>query len=91
MSHNTIMPDEDEFYIVGMLHEARMLECYGKRFFPPYRERWSAAFKEYRGRKQAGQAYIDMAVAQAKKLTSYMTGDEVKRLAASIRLLTTGE
>lgn len=59
--------DEIFFRIGGILHEARMQECYGKTNFSA-RKQWPATFKEFRGQRHDGQPWIDVAIAQVRAL-----------------------
>ena len=55
------------FRVGGILHEARMTECYGKLQMSS-RRAWPATVKEFRGQRIDGQPWIDVAVAQVHAL-----------------------
>ncbi|HXJ94231.1 MAG TPA: hypothetical protein VMT20_15390 [Terriglobia bacterium] len=59
-------------YLLGrLLHESRMKECYGN--WQMYtRPKWPATFKEYRAQQQAGQSWIDQAIAQVRAIAPYV-------------------
>lgn len=61
------MTDEELFRIGGLLHEARMMECYGNSHISS-RKAWPATFKDFRGQRQIGQPWIDVAIAQARAI-----------------------
>lgn len=55
------------FRVGGILHEARMEECFGKSEFS-FRKKWPSTIKEFRGQMMNGQSWIDVAVAQVRAL-----------------------
>lgn len=59
--------DEVFFRIGGILHEARMSECYGKMDIAS-RKRWPETFKDFRRQRMDGQPWIDVAIAQVRAL-----------------------
>jgi hypothetical protein len=59
--------DETLFQIGGLLHEARMTECYGNSEISS-RTKWPSTFKDFRAQRQAGQPWIDVAIAQVRAL-----------------------
>lgn len=61
------MTDEQLFHIAGILHEARMRECYGN-MTTSSRKPWPATYKEFREQRTITQPWIDVAVEQAKAL-----------------------
>ena len=63
------MNDSDEvfFRVGGILHEARMEECYGKMQIST-RQKWPETFKDFRRQRMAGQPWIDVAIAQVRAL-----------------------
>lgn len=63
----TEISDEVLFRVGGVLHEARMTECYGKMQITSRRE-WPADLKDYRRQQMAGQPWIDVAIAQVRAL-----------------------
>lgn len=71
-SHTAVvMTDEDLFRIGGILHEARMVECYGTAQLSS-RKAWPATLKEFRGQRQIGQSWVDVAIAQARAIAPYL-------------------
>jgi hypothetical protein len=66
------MTEEELYYVGGIIHERRMKECYGN-WSMESRTHWPTTFKEYRRQQQAGQPWIDIAVAQAKALEPLLT------------------
>lgn len=63
----TELPIEELYRLGGVLHEARMAECYGNMQISS-RKAWPATLKEFRRQYQTGQPWIDVAVAQAKSV-----------------------
>jgi len=59
--------DEVLFRIGGILHEARMQECYGSAQLSS-RRAWPATLKDFRRQQMAGQPWIDVAIAQVRAL-----------------------
>lgn len=59
--------DEVFFRIGGILHEARMDECYGKMDIGS-RKKWPETFKDFRRQRMDGQPWIDVAIAQVRAL-----------------------
>lgn len=55
------------FRVGGILHGARMNECYGGLDISS-RKKWPATLKDFRGQAHEGQPWIDVAVAQVKAL-----------------------
>lgn len=55
------------FTIGGILHEARMQECYGNLRIQS-RNAWPTTLKEFRTQRHLGQPWIDVAIAQVKAL-----------------------
>lgn len=55
------------FHVGGILHEARMLECYGNMQIST-RRKWPSTLKEFRGQQMAGQPWIDVAITQVRAL-----------------------
>ena len=68
------MTEEEFYFIGGILHEARMKECYGNMQISS-RVAWPATMKEFRAARTIGQPHIDVAVAQAKALEPYLVKD----------------
>lgn len=61
--------DEAYFHIGGILHEARMKECYGN-MQTSSRRVWPNTLKEFRTQRHHGQPWIDVACAQVKALVA---------------------
>lgn len=59
--------DEVFFRVGGILHEARMRECYGNMQISS-RMKWPETFKDFRGQRHDGQPWIDVAIAQVRAL-----------------------
>ncbi len=59
--------DEVLFRVGGILHEARMRECYGEMQISS-RRAWPETVKDYRRQQMAGQPWIDVAIAQVRAL-----------------------
>jgi hypothetical protein len=59
--------DDTFFKVGGVLHEARMQECYGTMQIST-RRTWPATIKDYRRQQMAGQPWIDVAIAQVRAL-----------------------
>lgn len=59
--------DEIYFHLGGVLHEARMAECYGGMQISA-RRKWPATIKDFRAQRQTGQPWIDVAIAQVRAL-----------------------
>lgn len=59
--------DDIFFRIGGILHEARMEECYGKMNVSS-RKKWPETFKDFRRQRMDGQPWIDVAIAQVRAL-----------------------
>lgn len=59
--------DQEYWYTGGLLHEARMKECYGD-WYPSWRAVWPENVKEFRRQRHAGQPWIDVACAQVRAL-----------------------
>lgn len=55
------------FRIGGLLHEARMLECYGD-MQTTSRRAWPPTIKDFRRQQMDGQPWIDVAIAQVRAL-----------------------
>lgn len=62
------------FQLAGIIHEARMKECYGN-WNTALRQAWPKDFKEYRTQQQAGQSWITIAVAQAHAVYPLLRAD----------------
>ncbi len=65
------LTEKDHFVLGGILHNARMEECFGA-WEMSCRPVWPKTFKEFRGQYQAGQSWIDQACAQAKAIASLL-------------------
>lgn len=61
------LPDELLYRVGGILHNARMQECYGN-WHPSWRAKWPSSLKEFRRQMMAGQPWIDVANAQTRAL-----------------------
>ena len=59
--------DEVFFRVGGILHEARMRECYGKMNISS-RKKWPDTLRDFRGQRMNGQPWIDVAIAQVRAL-----------------------
>lgn len=59
--------DEVFYRVGGILHEARMCECYGNAEISS-RKKWPETFKDFRGQRHDGQPWIDVAIAQVRAL-----------------------
>lgn len=68
---DTELSDEELYHLAGIIHEARMADCFGS-WDSVYREVWPKTFKSFRGIQQAGQLWIDIAMAQAKAVAPYV-------------------
>lgn len=62
-----MVSEDDMFRIGGILHEARMRECYGDGRLSSRRD-WPATLKDFTRQRHAGQPWIDCAVAQVKAM-----------------------
>lgn len=61
------LADETLFTVGGILHEARMTECYGKLQMAS-RQKWPTTLKNFRAQRMDGQPWIDVAIAQVRAL-----------------------
>jgi len=68
---DTEFSDEELYHLAGIIHETRMTECYGN-WSSCYRTVWPSSFKEFRAQQQAGQSWIDIAMAQARAVAKFM-------------------
>lgn len=59
--------NETLFRIGGILHEARMEECYGSMQISS-RRKWPETIKDFRRQQMDGQPWIDVAIAQVRAL-----------------------
>lgn len=55
------------FHVGGLLHEARMRECYGEMQIST-RRAWPTTIKDFRRQQMDGQPWIDVAIAQVRAL-----------------------
>ena len=77
---------EDLYLLAGILHEARMKECYGN-WAMTCRVRWPATFKEFREQQQAGQSWIDIGLATARAAYPLLcaTTEELRGIFGKVR------
>lgn len=71
------IPEMHLYILGGVLHEARMKECYGN-WQMHTRPKWPATFKEYRAQQQAGQSWIDQAIAQVRAIYQHVDFDKLE-------------
>lgn len=75
------MTDKELYIVAGLIHEAKMLDCYGKDNYPAYRAVWPKTFKEFRGLQSHGQSFIDISLAQARALEPFLDMEKIRSLA----------